>query len=235
MRLAIMQPYFFPYLGYFSLIKHTDELISFDTAQYIRHGWVNRNRILKPGSGWQYIRVPVAKHSQKSRINEVEIADKKWGEIILRQLDHYKKKAKYYRPVVNWIKTVLDTKQRKVFKLNVELLEAVCDYLKIGFKHRLYSELDINIGPVRQPGEWALKICEAVGASEYVNPPGGGELFDRRRFKDSGVELFFIKNKLLPYSQLRGEFVPGLSVIDVLMHNSVEDVHKLIDAYDIYE
>ena len=93
MKIGIMQPYFFPYLGYISLIKHTDEFLLFDPVQFIRHGWIERNRILKPGAGWQYISVPLKKHEQTALIQDVQIDNSQnWREKILAQLGHYKKK-----------------------------------------------------------------------------------------------------------------------------------------------
>lgn len=102
MKLAIMQPYFFPYIGYFSLIKHTDEFILFDTAQYIRHGWIDRNRILKQTNDWQYINVPLTKHSLETKIKDVKINNQEnWKEKIFKQLLHYKKKSPFYNETIN--------------------------------------------------------------------------------------------------------------------------------------
>src|SRR5690349_15266291 len=102
MRVALMQPYFFPYIGYFSLIKDVDRFILGDTVQYIAQGWINRNRILKSGAdGWDYVIVPLIKHTYKANINEVKIVDNNdWSEKILRQIAHYKKKAPYYNNVI---------------------------------------------------------------------------------------------------------------------------------------
>src|ERR1700761_8598999 len=100
MKLAIMQPYFFPYLGYFQLIHHADRFILFDDVQYIRHGWINRNRILKPAEGHQFIIAPLADHGRDALIKEVYVKDGyDWKEKILRQVEHYKKRAPYYNDV----------------------------------------------------------------------------------------------------------------------------------------
>jgi len=90
MKLGIMQPYFFPYLGHFDLIYKTDRWIVFDTPQYIRQGWVNRNRILGPNSGWQYITVPTRKHHRDNPIRDILVKEgKDWRERVCRQLEHY--------------------------------------------------------------------------------------------------------------------------------------------------
>jgi hypothetical protein len=103
MKIAIMQPYFFPYIGYWQLIHAVDRFVLFDDAQYIRHGWVNRNRILKPGGGWQYILVPLKKHALTESIKNVQVnPDGKWHELIVRQLAHYKKKHNILMKSKKW-------------------------------------------------------------------------------------------------------------------------------------
>lgn len=106
MKIGIMQPYFLSYLGYYSLIRQVDRYLVFDTAQYIYHGWINRNRILKPGGAdWQYIQVPVKKHARTDAIKDVLIDNEKpWRERILGQIAHYKKRAPFYRKIVEWLK-----------------------------------------------------------------------------------------------------------------------------------
>ena len=107
MKVGIMQPYFFPYSGYFSLIKATETFILLDEVQFIRHGWIERNRILKPNEGWQYIHCPIEKHSRETRIRDIEIRNQEnWKNKILAQLIHYKKKAPYYNEVISLLETI---------------------------------------------------------------------------------------------------------------------------------
>ncbi|HZE89534.1 MAG TPA: WbqC family protein, partial [Verrucomicrobiae bacterium] len=104
MRVGIMQPYFFPYLGYFDLIGHTDAWVVFDTPQYIRHGWVNRNRVLHPSRGWQYVIAPVRKHDRAASIRDVEVsAAPDWRRRLLAQLEHYRKRAPYFRETMELV------------------------------------------------------------------------------------------------------------------------------------
>jgi len=132
MKLAIMQPYFLPYLGYFSLIKHTDEFILFDTVQFIRHGWIERNRILKPSNGWQYIMVPLKKHSRETIIKDIEINnDQQWKEKILAQLQHYKKQAPYFSNVIDILNEIFSKEYATIVDLNLASLKTVCNYLGI--------------------------------------------------------------------------------------------------------
>lgn len=130
MKLAIMQPYFFPYIGYFSLMDYADEFILFDTAQYDRKGWMNRNRVLKPKEGWQYIRAGVVKPSFRATIKEVEVsAESEWKHTLLRQLEHYKSAAPYFEETVAFIEKGLAGPASTLTELNKHTLMAVRDHL----------------------------------------------------------------------------------------------------------
>ena len=230
MRLGIMQPYFFPYLGYFDLINCSDQWIVFDTVQYIQNGWINRNRILHPKKGWQYIIVPIKKHSYKIPILEVETTDPViWRTRILGQLFHYHKKAPYYQKTINFVKECLETDERNLSKLNVRILSKVCSYLKLDFKYSLFSQMNLQLKPIEDSGDWALRICEALGATEYINPPKGTSLYDPQRFKDSGIKLIIQDPMDFSYSCKGYGFEPNLSVIDALMWNKPEDIKAHLD------
>lgn len=230
-----MQPYFFPYLGYFSLIKNTDEFILFDTVQFINHGWIERNRILKPQDGWQYIAVPLEKHPQKTIIMDIKIRNSfDWREQILRQLEHYKKRAPFYAETVDVIKEGIGIDSDSITRLNYHALKIVCSYLGIARPMNIFSEMDLKIEQASAPDEWALNICRAKGnVDEYWNPEGGAEFFDRSKYTSSGIGIKFQKMNLRTYSQRRGCFEPGLSIIDVMMFNKPEDVLTLMDDYQL--
>ncbi len=227
-----MQPYFFPYLGYFSLIKYTDKWVVFDKIQYIRHGWGNRNRVLKPTEGWQYIIVPLQKHSRNTLIKDIVIKENTdWKARITKQLEHYKKKAPNYRQVVEVLKSCFTLKTNSLTYLNTHLLKKTCEYIGIHFNYEIFSEMNLAIGNVNDPGEWALRISEAVGAEEYINPPGGEKIFDRRKFEEVNIKLKFLKVNLTEYNQRRSTFEPGLSIVDVMMFNSQEEIKNMLDNY----
>lgn len=235
MKLGIMQPYFFPYLGYFSLIKHTDRFILFDPVQFIRHGWIERNRILKPGDGWQYIQVPLQKFSRESVIKDVMVNNSDdWKEKIIAQLQHYKKKAPYFNSVIDLLRGSFDSEFSNIVSVNRKTLDAVCEYLGIQRKMEVFSEMNLAIEPVNAPDEWALNICRAIpGANEYWNPPGGMSFFDRGKYEKAGVSLKFQEINLKPYSQRRPVFESGLSIIDVMMFNSPEEISGMLDDYKL--
>lgn len=234
MRLAIMQPYFFPYLGYLALIKHSDYFIAFDTPQFIRHGWIERNRILKPQEGWQYIKAPLEKHRRDTTIKDVKIKNNnEWKRKTIAQLEHYKKKAPFYKETIDLVERTLDFETNSITKLDSFALENILAYLNIDFHYDIFSEMDINIGEPKEPDEWALNISKALKADEYINPPGGEDFFDRTKYEKENIKLKFLHLKLSEYEQKRKPFEPGLSIIDVIMFNSPERIREMLDDYEL--
>lgn len=233
-RIAIMQPYFFPYVGYFALIKHTELFILFDTPQFIRHGWIERNQVLKPSGEPLYIKVPLVKHHRDTKINEIVVKNSQpWKDKILAQLGPYKKKAPNYSKVINLLNEIFELDTDSIVELNRFSLEKVCQYLEINTPIEVWSEMNVDIAPVNEPDEWALNISIAIGANTYINPPGGMDLFDRAKYKNAGVNLKFMKVLPVEYRQISKSFVPNLSVIDILMFCDAEQVHSMLDNYKL--
>lgn len=231
MKLGIMQPYFFPYLGYFDLICSTDRFVLFDTAQYIRHGWVNRNRILHPTHGWKYVVVPLQKHSQATAIRDILVhSTREWRGKIIGQLDHYRKKAPYFRSTIDLVRDALNTDDLSLARLNGRCLRLVCEVLGISFRVEFDSEQQLGLGDVEGPGDWALRISQALGASGYVNPIGGETIFDPRRFEQLGIELELRSFENMQYDCRGYEFHTALSIIDVLMWNDPVSIKRYLDA-----
>lgn len=235
MKVGIMQPYFFPYLGYFSLIKHTDRFILFDTVQFIRHGWIERNRILKQEKSWLYIQVPLIKKSHASLINEVKINNaENWKSKIIAQLQPYKKISPNYFNVIRLVNEVFESDYDDIVTLNKCCLEKVCEYLNIKKTIDIFSEMKLEIDEVKASDEWALNICKAIdGANEYWNLPNGESFFDRKKYREANIDLKFLSVSLNEYNQQRTPFEPGLSILDVLMFNTVEEVNKMMDNFTL--
>ena len=234
MKTAIMQPYFYPYIGYFQLIKATDRFILFDDVQYIRHGWINRNRLLKPCEGFQYIIMPLSAHSRDTLIKDIQPADAgKNKDKILRQIEHYKKTAPCYKTVRSLIGDCFSTDQTSIAEMNGYYLKVVCDYIGINFKVELSSKMNFDYSQVYDTGEWALRMCEQLNVTEYINPVGGMELFDKAIFEKSNIRLRFLQPGLNAYSQRREHFEPGLSIIDVMMFNEPAAVKHLLNDYQL--
>lgn len=222
-----MQPYFFPYLGYFHLINIINKWIVFDTVQYIKRGWMNRNRILHPTSCWQYIIVPLKKHSTNTPINEIQIASHiDWKSDILDKLSHYKRQAPLFEETMSFVKDCLSNNENSLARLNVSILEKVCTRLDIKFDYSYLSEMNLDLGPIEGPGDWSLHIAEAIGAREYVNAPSGAYLFDPKKFEERGIKLTIQKFENLEYNCGQYEFIPALSIIDVFMWNSCNKIKK---------
>ena len=234
--IGIMQPYLFPYIGYFQLMNAVDRWIIFDEVQFIDKGWINRNRILHPdvGKEWQYITVPLANRGQFDKICDISIkSDVDWSSQILGKLTHYKKKAPFYKETMTFVRDCFDTDETNISRFVTEVLKKTADYMCIDTKIDVQSDLQLSIGGIEHPGQWALKISEAYGASKYINPLGGLEIFRPDEFAASGIELSFLRADLKPYPQKRNEFVPELSIIDVMMWNSVANIRKMLEDYHL--
>ena len=236
-KLGIMQPYFFPYLGYFDLINCTNQWIVFDTVQYIRHGWMNRNRIHHPnGKDDLYIIVPLKKCPRETKIKNVVILDDpKWKSKILGQLDHYKKRAPYFRETSAFVEECLAIEEKSLCRLNTMILEKTCTLLGTDFRYEYFSEMDLELGEVDGPDDWALRIAQALGTREYINPPGGDAIFSPEKFEAAGIKLILRKIPPFEYSCGGYDYIPNLSIIDVLMFNPKEEILAKLNRYNLLE
>jgi hypothetical protein len=232
MKLAAMQPYFFPYLGYFDLLNIADVWIVYDVAQYMRHGWVNRNRVLHPVEDCQYIILPLKKHHYTTPINEIVVANEiNWQKTIFRQLEHYHMDAPYYHHVIDFLKECFSIPCRNLAQMNTQFLRLTAGQLGIETPIHVFSQMSLSLGKVGSPEELALGICQAVGASEYINPPGGAALYSAERFSRHGIKLYIQEFKNMPYQCGRFKYQPSLSIIDVMMWNSCEKIREYLDTF----
>lgn len=226
-----MQPYFFPYIGYFQLMNAVDRWIAFDEIQFIDKGWVNRNRILHPDpvKEWQFITLPLDKRGQFDKICDISIKSEiDWRANILGKLTFYKKKAPYYKQTIDFVRDCFDSEENNLARLVIEILKKTAVYIGIQTPIDIQSEMNLNLGDVQHAGQWALRISEAIGATEYINPQGGEQIFKPEEFNYAKIKLSFLKTNLIPYHQNRESFANGLSIIDVLMFNTLEQVLLLI-------
>jgi WbqC-like protein family len=230
MKLGIMQPYFFPYLGHFALIAAVDEWIVFDIAQYTRKSWINRNRVLHPDHGWQYISIPLWNSSIHIRISEVSVADRREQErYVLGKISHYKRHAPYYRQVCEIVRNSFAGVARdSLVSLNITGLRTVCEYLGLPFSYRLCSQLDIEFPDKLPPGQWAPWLSGRLSADVYINPVGGRELFDPSDFTREGVSLRFLEFLPFVYNTPGYIFENSMSILDVLMWNGPDTIVEAI-------
>ena len=225
MKLGIMQPYFFPYIGYFELIAKTDYWVVFDVVQYNDRSWMNRNRILHPKAGWQYIQVPVAKTPHGTPIHRIRLKDRAAAQTrLLGQLDHYRKHAPYFRQVIDVVHASFAESSDRLVDLNVAGLASVCAYLGLEFRFSLCSETDLDLEGIEHPGQWALRIAEKLGASEYINPPGGRDLFRQSEWEAASIRLRFTEMPSFSYPCGPYPFIDNLSILDVLMWNRPAEI-----------
>lgn len=226
MKVGIMQPYFFPYIGYWQLLNTVDKYVIYDDVNYIKRGWINRNRILLDGVP-RYFNVRIVKASQNKLINETCICDES-----ARQLSIIKGaycKARYFECAYPLIEECLRYDTNSLTKYLVHSIGKVCAYLSIKTEILYSSSIpkDLALKGERK----ILNICKTLGASEYYNPVGGKKLYSSQVFKAEGIKLKFLKSKDIKYEQFKNTFYPNLSIIDVMMFNSPECIHEMLDEY----
>jgi hypothetical protein len=228
MKLALMQPYFFPYLGYFALLAAVDRFVFYDDVQYIKNGWINRNRILLGGEP-AYITVPLLNASASSRIDQVPIAgNRDWKRKMLESLRHAYHGAPFFGAVDGLVRSVISPEVERIAELAKDSIYAVTRYLELSpdIVHSSNSYANSHLRGV----ERVLDICRREQASEYFNLPGGRELYDPARFAACGLGLRFIDAPVVPYPQFGDAFQPHLSVLDALMHNPPARVRAMLAA-----
>ena len=226
-----MQPYFFPYISYFQLLNMVDKYVVFDTACFSNNKWGFRNRILINGAPG-FFRVKTLKASQYKRFNEISISnsieEKKKS---LHALECSYKKAPHFSEVMPILEQFIMADYDNLAECNVASNKLVCNYLGIKTEILLYSEMDCDNDHKRQYR--IFDVCRILGGNEYVNAIGGMELYDFEEFRENGIELAFLKSDDIIYPQFGGEFVPDLSIIDVMMFNSVPEVQEMLNRYTL--
>lgn len=231
MTLGIMQPYIFPYIGYFQLIKAVDQFVIYDDVNFINKGWINRNRILVGGQAYQFT-IPLKDASQNKLILEIEISkDQAWKKKLLKTIQQSYLKAPNFGVVFPMLQEIIQTPYTNIAELTVQALIRICTYMDIDTEiipsSRIYNNTHLK-GPER-----ILDICHQTGANAYINAIGGQELYDKNRFEQEKIVLSFIKSLPISYQQLKNEHIPWLSIIDILMFNSPKDVNKFLDQYEL--
>jgi len=231
MKTALMQPYFFPYLGYFQLIHSVDEFVIFDQAQHIRRNWITRNRILSPHKETVYINIPVSKASRETKIKDIHIDnDFNWQEKIVQQLLYYKE-APNYIVVMKLLNEIFSVKFDFISQFNIFLLKETCSFLNIRTNITVLSEKFPEIVDANEADEWGIKVSQALNATTYINAIGGKEFYNQEKYNSNGLDIQFINPILNPYKQVNNHFVPALSIIDVMMFNNTREVMDMIEEY----
>ena len=233
MRVALMQPYFFPYIGYFQLIQAVDEFVIFDNAQYIRRGWMNRNRILNAQKETAYINVPIQKAHRETKIKDIIINHhNNWKEKIYHELNYYHK-APNYAFVMDFLNECLNSNIPSLSQFNTILLKKICNFLKIDTKIIVLSEKLPMINEANVADEWGIKVAKVLNATTYINAIGGMEFYNQQKYNANNLDIQFIKPILQPYKQFNHVFIPGLSIIDVMMFNDPEEIKDMLEIHEL--
>ena len=227
MKLGVMQPYFMPYIGYFQLMKAVDKYVVYDDVNYIKGGWVNRNHILINGEKEMFT-VTLKKASQNKLFNEIVIGDdfKK----LMKTLQLNYSKAVNFDQTMTLMKRIISFSDKRLAAFIANSFREIFSYLSIDTEILMSS--DIPKDNSLRGKDKILQICEILGADTYYNAIGGQNLYDKKEFSEHGIVLNFVDTIPKVYSQLRTkEFVPYLSMIDVLMNNTKDEVNDLLDSF----
>ena len=231
MRLAVMQPYFFPYVGYFQLIAAVDLFIVYDNIKYTKKGWINRNRMLQNGKDVMFS-LPLKSDSDYLDVRERELAADFNRDKLLSQFKGAYQRAPYFAQTFPLVEQIVQYDDRNLFRFLHHSIAKTCEHLGIMTEIRISSGIAIDHELKNQ--DKVLALCAAVGASTYVNAIGGMELYSKETFREKGIKLKFIKSNPFVYTQFGGEFVPWLSIVDVMMFNSKDEVYTCITGnYDL--
>lgn len=231
MKVAIMQPYFLPYIGYFQLIGASDIFVVYDRIKYTKKGWINRNRFLQNGSDAVFS-LPLKKGADQLDIAERELAAEFDRTRLLAQFKGAYHRAPYFRQTFALVEQIVRYPHANLFEYLLHSIERVSRHLSLRAEIRVSSTIPIAGDPKGR--DRVLATCKALGAERYINAIGGIELYDRDDFASHGISLSFIKSQPWTYTQFNNNFVPWLSIVDVLMFNSIETVREQIaNGYDM--
>jgi hypothetical protein len=226
MRLGIMQPYLFPYIGYWQLINSVDTFVIMEDLHYIKQGYINRNYILINGEA-HVLTLHLIEASQNKQINEIETGDNR--EQMIKTIATSYKHAPHFEEVFPLIRSILQSPEKNLARFVGNSIERISEHLEIDTKF-VYS-CDIERNRTLKAEAMVLDICERLNTTHYINAIGGQKLYSKETFKERGITLHFIKSESVEYRQFHNEFVPNLSIIDVMMFNSKETVKEMLEKY----
>src|SRR5665647_658186 len=229
MKIGGMQPYFLPYIGYWQLMNAVDKFIVDDDLQFIKAGWINRNRILLNAEPF-FITIPLKPGSHSSKIRERFISDQyfdKGADKLLKTINIAYLKAPYFNKAMPIIERCFLFKEKNLSRFIFNSIKIISEYLEITSEIIFSPQIEMDHSLKGQ--ERVIEICKNFSATSYINSFGGLELYDSKSFESSRIELKFLKSKTNEYKQFDNEFIPNLSIIDVMMFNSNDDIKKILD------
>lgn len=228
MKVAIMQPYLFPYIGYWQLISAVDMFVIYDDVNFIKKGYINRNNILVNKKPYCFT-LELLGASQNKLINEIEIGINRGK--ILKTIEMAYKKAPFFKNVFPIIEEILNQEEKNLAKFIGYSLIKISKFLGIDKKFIYSSGIEKNYTLKGQ--DKIIDICKRLNTKIYINPIGGQELYSKEIFKANNIDLFFLKPIIVEYKQFDNEFIPYLSIIDVMMFNSVNEIKNMLKSYEL--
>jgi len=230
MKLGIMQPYFFPYIGYFQLIAAVDQFIVYDNIKYTKKGWINRNRFLQNGKDVMFS-LPLKSDSDALDVCERELAADFKRDKLLNQFKGAYRRAPYFEQTFPLLEQIVRYEDTNLFRFLRHSIVKTCEHLGIVTEIRASSDIAIDHDLKSQ--DKVLALCEASGASAYMNTIGGMDLYSKETFQERGIGLKFIQSKPYEYAQFDNKFVPWLSIVDVMMFNSIPIIQGQLFQCDL--
>lgn len=225
-----MQPYFLPYMGYWQLIAHVDEFILYDDIQYTKKGWITRNRFLLNGAD-SLFSLSVRADSDFLPVYQRVLAESFDRQKLVRQLREAYRKAPHYADHFPLIEDIILCPEDNLFSYIQSSIVKLCDFLSI--KTPIVVSSGIDIPKELKAQDKVIALCQAREGTDYINPIGGLELYDRAAFLQAKIALSFLRSKPLNYPQFSGDFLPHLSILDVLMFNSRDRICGYLDAFSL--
>ena len=230
MKIGIMQPYFFPYIGYFQLMNAVDEFVVYDNIEFTKKGWINRNRILANGKD-SFITLPLKNDSDYLDVRDRYLANG-WNSERVKMLNRIKesyRKSKQFDSVYPVIEKCILFDEFNLFNFILNSLNPIREYLEIQTDLIISSSIPVDYALKAE--KKVIAICKARNFNTYVNPIGGIQLYKKDEFKNHGINLHFLKTNDFEYKQFNDEFVPWLSIIDVMMFNTKEKIKEYLNSY----
>jgi hypothetical protein len=230
MKIAIMQPYLFPYIGYWQLLNTVDTFVVYDNIQFMNDRWFHRNNILV-NQKKKLFTIPIKKDSHKLNVVDRYISDKshKNIQVILAQINNEYRKARYFNNVFPLIKSIFLHDEKNLFKYVYNSIIQVCNHLDIKTKIVISSNIDINHNLKKQSK--VIAINKSLNSTQYINMSSGYKLYDLDKFQKENIQLKFLKPEYIEYKQNNDNFIPFLSIIDVMMFNSKEETKKILSKF----
>ena len=235
MKIAIMQPYLFPYLGYYQLVNAVDQFIFFDDVHYINKGWINRNQLWGKPDAYKFS-VPLKGASQNRIIKDIELdAFDKWSCKFLKTVETTYKKAAFFEPTFAFLQHFFKSKNyNSINQLACDSIKAVSDLLQIDTVFSNAQSYQYKLSNSLNGEDKVLSLCSLTNANQYINSKNGEALYNKDRFQLKGIQLNFIHMNEVTYQQFEEKtFLPCLSIIDVMMFNSLETTQDLLNKYSL--